>query len=78
MPPIVFLDEIHRFNRAQQDILLSSIERGEIMLLGATTENPIFRLNQTLLSRYHVLALTLLQPEEIQLVLERTLVSRKT
>lgn len=72
MPPIIFLDEIHRFNRAQQDILLSPLERGEIILLGATTENPIFHLNQALLSRCHILALTLLQPEEIQLVLERT------
>ena len=57
MPPVVFLDEIHRFNKAQQDILLPFLERGEAILIGATTENPAFYLNPALRSRCQVIAL---------------------
>ena len=57
VPPVVFLDEIHRFNRAQQDILLPFLERGEAILIGATTENPAFYLNPALRSRCQLIAL---------------------
>ena len=71
IPPIVFLDEIHRFNRTQLDILLGPVERGEIILLGATTENPGFHLTKALCSRCQIFALSPPQPEEIQTFLER-------
>ena len=71
VPPVVFLDEIHRFNRAQQDILLPALERGEAILVGATTENPAFYLNPALRSRCQLLALRPLLPEAILLVLTR-------
>ena len=71
VPPVVFLDEIHRFNRSQQDILLPALERGEAILVGATTENPAFYLNPALRSRCQLLALHPLPPEAIRLVLER-------
>ncbi len=70
-PPVVFLDEIHRFNKAQQDILLPFLERGEAVLIGATTENPAFYLNTALRSRCQVIALKPLQPEAIRTVLAR-------
>ena len=57
VPPVVFLDEIHRFNRSQQDILLPYLERGEAVLIGATTENPAFYLNPALRSRCQLIAL---------------------
>lgn len=59
--PILFVDEIHRFNKGQQDALLSAVEKGKITLIGATTENPSFEINSALLSRcqvYHLKALT--------------------
>jgi putative ATPase len=71
MPPVVFLDEIHRFNKAQQDILLPFLERGEAILIGATTENPAFYLNPALRSRCQVIALKPLKPEAIRIVLSR-------
>jgi putative ATPase len=71
VPPVLFLDEIHRFNRSQQDILLPSLERGEAILVGATTENPAFYLNPALRSRCQLLALRPLAPEAIRLVLGR-------
>jgi len=70
-PPVVFLDEIHRYNRAQQDILLPYLERGEAILIGATTENPAFYLNPALRSRCQLLALELIAPEEILVILRR-------
>ena len=70
---ILFLDEIHRFNKAQQDALLPAVEEGLITLIGATTENPAFEVNGALLSRVHVYALQALAPEEIELVLSRAL-----
>ena len=71
MPPVVFLDEIHRFNKAQQDILLPFLERGEAILIGATTENPAFYLNPALRSRCQVIALKPIPPEAIRQVLSR-------
>jgi putative ATPase len=69
--PVLFLDEIHRFNRAQQDILLPFLERGEAILIGATTENPAFYLNPALRSRCQLFALKGLDPEDIVRVLLR-------
>ncbi|MBP1627924.1 MAG: rarA [Holophagaceae bacterium] len=71
MPPVVFLDEIHRFNRSQQDILLPFLERGDAILVGATTENPAFYLNPALRSRCQLVALRPLAPESIRVVLAR-------
>ena len=71
VPPVVFLDEIHRFNRAQQDILLPFLERGEAILIGATTENPAFYLNPALRSRCQLIALKPLEPDHILTVLKR-------
>ena len=71
VPPVVFLDEIHRFNRAQQDILLPYLERGEAILIGATTENPAFYLNPALRSRCQLIPLKALAPDHIQTVLAR-------
>lgn len=71
LPPVVFLDEIHRFNKAQQDILLPFLERGEAILIGATTENPAFYLNPALRSRCQIIALKALQPAAIRTVLSR-------
>ncbi|HXW58053.1 MAG TPA: replication-associated recombination protein A, partial [Solirubrobacteraceae bacterium] len=68
---ILFLDEIHRFNKAQQDALLPAVEEGVITLIGATTENPAFEINGALLSRLRVYALTALSPEEIETLLRR-------
>ena len=70
-PPVVFLDEIHRYNRAQQDILLPYLERGEAILIGATTENPAFYLNPALRSRCQLLALEPIGEAEIRTVLAR-------
>ncbi|HEY6146532.1 MAG TPA: AAA family ATPase, partial [Thermoanaerobaculia bacterium] len=70
---ILFLDEIHRFNRAQQDVFLPYIESGEIVLIGATTENPSFELNGALLSRCKVVVLDPLAPEAIARIARRAL-----
>ncbi len=70
---IVFIDEIHRFNKAQQDAFLSYVERGDIILIGATTENPSFEVNSALLSRSKVFALRALSVEEIVELLRRAL-----
>jgi len=68
---VLFLDEIHRFNKAQQDALLPAVEEGLVTLIGATTENPAFEVNGALLSRTRVYALTALSPEELGSVLRR-------
>jgi len=70
---LLFVDEIHRFNRAQQDAFLPYVESGDIVLMGATTENPSFELNAALLSRCKVVVLAPLAIEEISLVVERAL-----
>ena len=71
---ILFVDEIHRFNRAQQDAFLPYVERGDIVLIGATTENPSFEVNAALLSRSKVFALRALTVPEIMTLLRRALV----
>jgi putative ATPase len=70
---ILFIDEIHRFNKAQQDAFLPYVERGDIILIGATTENPSFEVISALLSRSRVYALRLLTVPEIVTLLERAL-----
>ena len=70
---ILFIDEIHRFNKAQQDALLPYVERGIIILIGATTENPYFEVNKALLSRMMVLPLKILTEEDIIQILKRAL-----
>ena len=70
---IVFVDEIHRFNKAQQDAFLPFVEKGSIILIGATTENPSFEVNNALLSRCKVFVLQALSPEEIEGLLRRTM-----
>ncbi len=68
---IFFLDEIHRFNKAQQDALLPAVEDGLVTLIGATTENPYFEVNSALLSRTRVYVLEALTPEQIRVLLDR-------
>ncbi len=70
---IVFVDEIHRFNKAQQDAFLPFVEKGSIILIGATTENPSFEINSALLSRCKVFVLQALQTEELISLLSRAL-----
>jgi putative ATPase len=70
---ILFIDEIHRFNKAQQDALLHAVEQGMITLIGATTENPSFEVNAALLSRCRVAVLQPLARDEIALILNRAL-----
>ena len=71
--PILFIDEIHRFNKAQQDSLLGAVENGTIVLVGATTENPSFEVITPLLSRCQVFVLKPLAKEDLQVLLERAL-----
>src|ERR1700748_910815 len=70
---VVFVDEIHRFNKAQQDAFLPYVEKGDIVLIGATTENPSFEVVSALLSRSKVYALRALSMDEIVTLLERGL-----
>src|SRR5450631_2445936 len=74
---ILFIDEIHRFNKAQQDAVLPHVERGTVTLIGATTENPSFEVNSALLSRTRVFVLKALTPEDITKVLRSGLDDRK-
>ena len=70
---ILFVDEIHRWNKAQQDVLLPDVERGTVRLIGATTENPFFYVNSALVSRSQVFQLEPLAPAEIESVMRRAL-----
>ena len=70
---ILFLDEIHRFNKSQQDVLLPSVESGQIILIGATTENPFFEVNRPLLSRLRLLTLERLNATALVAILRRAL-----
>jgi putative ATPase len=74
-PPILFIDEIHRFNKSQQDSLLGAVEKGHVTLIGATTENPSFEVNSALLSRCQVYVLEAFGKKELELLLERALKS---
>ena len=73
VPTVVFVDEVHRFNKAQQDAFLPHIEDGTITFVGATTENPAFQLNNALLSRLRVYVLRSLEPVSIRVVVDRAL-----
>ena len=68
---ILFIDEIHRFNKSQQDVILPHVEDGTITLIGATTENPSFEVNTPLLSRTRIFLLRPLEPNQVKIILER-------
>ena len=70
---IVFIDEIHRFNKAQQDAFLPYVEAGDIILIGATTENPSFEVNSALLSRSKVVVIPSLEREQVVMILRRAI-----
>src|SRR5205823_13542477 len=70
---VLFLDEIHRFNRAQQDILLPDVEAGYVLLIGATTENPFFAVNSPLVSRSQIFQFSPLSEEEIRTLVQRAI-----
>ncbi len=74
---VLFLDEIHRFNRAQQDAFLGAVEDGVIVLIGATTENPFFEVNSPLLSRSLLFRLEPLAPEDVKTLLRRALTDER-
>ena len=73
LSPILFIDEIHRFNKSQQDALLGAVEDGTIVLIGATTENPSFEVITPLLSRCQVFVLKSLEKDDLQVLLDRAL-----
>ena len=72
-PTLLFVDEVHRFNKGQQDAFLPHIENGTVIFIGATTENPAFELNNALLSRARVYLLKALSDQEILLLIETAL-----
>ncbi len=74
---ILFIDEIHRFNKLQQDALLPFVEDGTVILIGATTENPYFEVNKALISRSMIVKLKPLEPEDIFKILKNALVSKE-
>ena len=74
---VLFIDEIHRFNKAQQDVVLPFVENGDVTLLGATTENPSFEVNSALLSRSRVFTLKPLTEDEVRLIVERALADER-
>jgi putative ATPase len=74
---ILFIDELHRFNRAQQDVLLPDVEEGRIILIGATTQNPFFAINSPLLSRSSIFTFEPLGREHIKTLLQRALTDRE-
>jgi putative ATPase len=74
---ILFIDEIHRFNKAQQDALLPAVENGTVTLIGATTENPSFEVTSALLSRSRVMVLNPLDESEVEIILRRALTDKE-
>src|SRR5207302_1294667 len=74
---VLFLDEIHRFNRAQQDILLADVEAGHVILVGATTENPFFAVNSPLVSRSQIFQFVPLTEDEIRVLIERAVADKE-
>src|SRR5947209_12334528 len=74
---ILFVDELHRFNRAQQDVLLPDVEEGRVILIGATTQNPFFAINAPLLSRSQLFTFEPLTRDQIKAVLRRALADRE-
>ncbi len=77
LPTVLFVDEVHRWSKSQQDVLLPAVEEGTIVLIGATTENPYFSLVSPLLSRCLLLHLEALSPEDIRALLDRALADPK-
>jgi len=73
---ILFVDELHRFNKAQQDVLLDDVENGTVILIGATTENPFFAVNSPLISRSQIFQFEPLSPEDIRTLLQRAVTDR--
>jgi len=73
---VLFVDELPRFNRAQQDVLLPDVESGVVILIGATTQNPFFAINSPLLSRSHIFEFRPLSKEQIKLIIRRALADR--
>lgn len=76
-PAILFIDEIHRFSKVQQESLLRALENGEVVLIGATTENPAFALTSALLSRASIVELTTLEESELVTILQNALVDER-
>ena len=74
---ILFIDEIHRFNKAQQDVLLPDVENGVVRLIGATTHNPFFYVNSPLVSRSQIFQLNPLTPDDIKELLKRALADKE-
>ena len=74
---ILFVDELHRFNRTQQDVLLPDVEEGRILLIGATTQNPFFAINSPLLSRSQIFTFQALTKDEVKLLLRRALTDKE-
>ncbi|NOY63221.1 MAG: replication-associated recombination protein A [Gammaproteobacteria bacterium] len=74
---VLFIDEVHRFNKSQQDAFLPAVENGTFTFIGATTENPSFELNNALLSRARVYVLKALQPDEIRQLIDRALLDKE-
>ena len=74
---VLFLDEIHRFTKAQQDGLLPGVERGTVILVGATTENPFFEVNSPLISRSTLFRLESLTPPEVESLLDRVFIDER-
>src|SRR5207245_10512116 len=77
MRTLLFVDELHRFNRAQQDVLLPDVEEGVVILIGATTQNPFFAINSPLLSRSQIFTFAPLTREQIKTILRWALVDRE-
>ena len=75
---ILFIDEIHRFNKAQQDVLLPHIERGTVRFIGATTHNPYYYINSPLTSRSQIFQLESVPEEDLIVILKRALKDKKT
>src|SRR5262245_2651904 len=74
---ILFVDEIHRFNRTQQDVLLPDVEEGRVILIGATTQNPFFAINSPLLSRSQIFTFQALTPDHIKTIMQRALADKE-
>ena len=70
---VLFVDEVHRFNKAQQDAMLPHVENGTVILIGATTENPYFEVNKSLVSRSRIFQLQSLTKSEVEKILENAL-----
>src|SRR5439155_10114039 len=74
---ILFVDELHRFNRAQQDVLLPDVEEGRLILIGATTQNPFFAINSPLLSRSQIFTFEQLTRDQIKTIVQRALTDKE-